>query len=129
MDKNESVSKDKTSVSLSLEGNDHIEYLTNVYKWFEDGKDAYRTACAVALARGFTEKDLPVIRNKTNKYGIGTIDDTGSLRDLICTMRPELSSRPYAASEWLAEIGLAVMRQELDSGNLLIDILEKKLDS
>ena len=129
MEEVDSVSKDVKSVGLSIEANDHIEYLTKVYKWFDDGKDAYRTACAVALARGFTEKDLPKVRNKTNKYGIGTIDDTGSLRDLICTMRPELSNRPYAASEWLAEIGLAVMRQELDSGSLLIDVLEKKLES
>jgi hypothetical protein len=35
-----------------------------------------------------------------------------------------LSARPYASSEWLAEIGLYVIRTELDAGSLLIDILE-----
>ena len=53
MSEQENVQKDKAQVGLSIEGNDHIEYLTKVYKWFEDGQDAYRTACAVALARGF----------------------------------------------------------------------------
>jgi hypothetical protein len=124
MTEQENPQKDKAQVGLSIEGNDHIEYLTKVYKWFEDGQDAYRTACAVALARGFKESDLPNVRNRTTKYGIGTLDPTGSLRDLICIMRPELSARPYASSEWLAEIGLNVIRTELDTGALLVDILE-----
>jgi hypothetical protein len=124
MVENENAQKDKTQVALSIEGNDHIEYLTKAYKWFEDGQDAYRTACAVALARSFNESDLPTVRSRTTKYGIGTLDPTGSLRDLICIMRPDLQARPYAASEWLAEIGLTVIRTELESGTLLIDILE-----
>ena len=118
-------SKDKTQVGLSIEGNDHIEHLTKIYKWFELGQDAYRTAVAVALSRGFNESDMPQVRNRTTKWGTGTLDETGTLRDLICTLRPELSARPYAATEWLAEIGLSVLRTELDSGALLVDILEQ----
>jgi hypothetical protein len=34
-----------------------------------------------------------------------------------------LSEKPYYASEWLAEIGLRTIREELDGGKFLSDIL------
>jgi hypothetical protein len=34
-----------------------------------------------------------------------------------------LSDKPYYASEWLAEIGLSIIREELDSGKFLSEIL------
>lgn len=124
MNENE-IRSDKTQVALSLEGNDHIEYLTKVFKMFADGQDAYRVAVAVALSRGFEENDLSPVHDKKTKYGIGTLDDTGALRDLICILRPDLSSRPYASSEWLAEIGLYTIRTELEEGKTLTEILSK----
>ena len=45
MNDNETRS-DKTQVALSVEGNDHIEYLTKFFKMFADGQDAYRVAVA-----------------------------------------------------------------------------------
>jgi hypothetical protein len=42
---------------------------------------------------------------------------------LIVTFRPELEHKPYSASEWLAEIGLSIIREELDNGTLLSEIL------
>jgi hypothetical protein len=42
---------------------------------------------------------------------------------LIITFRPDLSDKPYYASEWLAEIGLSIIREELDSGKFLSEIL------
>jgi hypothetical protein len=114
---------DKTQVALSIEGNDHIEYLTKVFKLFADGQDAYRVSVALSLSRGFVETDLSPVHDKKTKYGIGTLDESGALRDLICLLRPDLSSRPYAASEWLAEMGLFTIRNEYEEGKTLTEIL------
>jgi hypothetical protein len=116
-------SSDKTQVALSLEGNDHVANLVDNYRWFKDGLDAYRTAVAVALARNKIEIDLPPVTNKKTKYSVSSLDPDGRLRDLIVTFRQELEHKPYFASEWLAEIGLSIIREELDSGKLLSEIL------
>lgn len=114
---------DKTQVALSLEGNDHIANLVDRYRYFKDGLDAYRTAVAVALARGKNDSDIPPITNKKTKYSVSSLDADGRLRDLIISFRPDLESRPYSASESLAEIGLSIIREELDSGAFLSEIL------
>jgi hypothetical protein len=119
----EDVVNDKTQVALSLEGNDHVANLVDNYRWFKDGLDAYRTGVALALARNKSEIDLPPVTNKKTKYSVSSLDPDGRLRDLIVTFRPELEHKPYAASEWLAEIGLSIIREELDSGKLLSEIL------
>ena len=119
----EDVSNDKTQVALSLEGNDHVANLVDNYRWFKDGLDAYRTGVALALARNKSEIDLPPVTNKKTKYSVSSLDPDGRLRDLIITFRPELEQKPYAASEWLAEVGLSIIREELDSGKLLSEIL------
>ena len=119
----EDVSNDKTQVALSLEGNDHVANLVDNYRWFKDGLDAYRTGVALALARNKSEIDLPPVTNKKTKYSVSSLDPDGRLRDLIVTFRPELEQKPYAASEWLAEVGLSIIREELDSGKLLSEIL------
>lgn len=119
----EDVANDKTQVALSLEGNDHVANLVDNYRWFKDGLDAYRTGVALALARNKSEIDLPPVTNKKTKYSVSSLDPDGRLRDLIVTFRPELEHKPYAASEWLAEIGLSIIREELDSGKLLSEIL------
>ena len=119
----EDIATDKTQVALSLEGNDHVANLVDNYRWFKDGLDAYRTGVALALARIKSELDLPPVTNKKTKYSVSSLDPDGRLRDLIVTFRPELEQKPYAASEWLAEIGLSIIREELDSGKLLSEIL------
>ena len=119
----EDVASDKTQVALSLEGNDHVANLVDNYRWFKDGLDAYRTGVALALARNKSELDLPPVTNKKTKYSVSSLDPDGRLRDLIVTFRPELEQKPYSASEWLAEIGLSIIREELDSGKLLSEIL------
>jgi hypothetical protein len=119
----EDVASDKTQVALSLEGNDHVANLVDNYRWFKDGLDAYRTGVALALARNKSEIDLPPVTNKKTKYSVSSLDPDGRLRDLIVTFRPELEHKPYSASEWLAEIGLSIIREELDSGKLLSEIL------
>ena len=127
----EDLSGDKTQISLSLEGNDHIANLVDAYRWFKIPVDAYRTAVAVALSRNKTEIDLPPVTNRKTKWHVSTVDADGRLRDLIITFRPDLELKPYAASEWLAEIGLSIIRDELDSGSLLSDVLlgtEKAMD-
>ena len=117
------VTTDKTQVALSLEGNDHVSNLVDNYRWFKDGLDAYRTGVAIALARNKAEIDLPPVTNKKTKYSVSSLDPDGRLRDLIVTFRPELEQKPYSASEWLAEIGLSIIREELDGGKLLSEIL------
>jgi hypothetical protein len=117
------VTTDKTQVGLSLEGNDHVANLVDNYRWFKDGLDAYRTGVAVALARNKSEVDLPPVTNKKTKYSVSSLDPDGRLRELIITFRPELEQKPYSASEWLAEIGLSIIREELDGGKLLSEIL------
>lgn len=117
------VTTDKTQVALSLEGNDHVANLVDNYRWFKDGLDAYRTGVAVALARNKSEVDLPPVTNKKTKYSVSSLDPDGRLRELIITFRPELEQKPYSASEWLAEIGLSIIREELDGGKLLSEIL------
>jgi hypothetical protein len=117
------VTTDKTQVGLSLEGNDHVANLVDNYRWFKDGLDAYRTGVAVALARNKSELDLPPVTNKKTKYSVSSLDPDGRLRELIITFRPELEQKPYSASEWLAEIGLSIIREELDGGKLLSEIL------
>ena len=119
----EDVASDKTQVALSLEGNDHVANLVDNYRWFKDGLDAYRTGVALALARNKSEVDLPPVTNKKTKYSVSSLDPDGRLRDLIVTFRPELEHKPYSASEWLAEIGLSIIREELDNGTLLSEIL------
>ena len=117
------VTSDKTQVSLSLEGNDHVANLVDRYHWFNNGLDAYRTAVAVSLARNKTELDIPQVTNKKTKYSVSSLDPDGRMRDLIITFRPEHEQKPYSASEWLAEIGLSIIREELDDGKLLSEIL------
>ena len=127
----EIVDGDKTQVGLGFEANDHIANLEAKYEWFANGIDCYRVAVAVALARGKDKSDLGTITGKKNKYSVGSIDSDGRLRELIITFRPDLSDKPYYASEWLAEIGLSIIREELDSGKFLSEILlgtEQKLD-
>jgi hypothetical protein len=114
---------DKSQVGLGFEANDHIANLENKYEWFANGVDCYRAAVAVALARGKDKSDLGSLTGKKNKYSVGTIDSDGRLRELIVTFRPDLSDKPYYASEWLAEIGLSIIREELDSGKFLSEIL------
>lgn len=114
---------DKSQVGLSIDGNDHIEHLTKVHKWFDNGIDAYRVAVAVALARGMQESDLKMPKQRTTKYGVGSLDESGKLREMIITLRPELRDRPYAHSEWLAELGLSIIRNELEMGKYLIEII------
>jgi hypothetical protein len=117
------VSLDKTQVALSLEGNDHVANLVDRYRYFKDGLDAYRTAVAVALARDKGESDIPPLTNRKTKYSVSSLDADGKLRDLIISFRPELEGRPYSSSEWLAEIGLSIIREELDNGAFLSEIL------
>ena len=117
------ITTDKTQVALSLEGNDHVANLVDNYRWFKDGLDAYRTGVAIALARNKSEIDLPPVTNKKTKYSVSSLDPDGRLRDLIVTFRPELEQKPYSASEWMAEIGLSIIREELDGGKLLSEIL------
>ena len=119
----DAVSGDKTQVGMGAEANDHIQYLTNVYKWFKLDQDCYRAAVAVALSRGKTIADLGTVTNKKNKLHVGGMDSDGRMRDLITTFRPDLADKPYYASEWLAEIGLSIIRTELDEGRFLSDIL------
>lgn len=119
----EIIDGDKSQVGLGLEANDHIANLEDKYEWFREGLDCYRAAVAVALARGKDKKDLGTVTGKKNKYSVASIDSDGRLKDLIVTFRPDLSDKPYYASEWLAEIGLSIIRDELDNGNLLSDIL------
>ena len=124
----DNAAADKTQVALSLEGNDHIEHLTERYKWFKEGYHAYKVAVSVALARGKDISDTPPVTKKQTKYSVSTLDSDGKLRDLIISLRPDLVQRPYAASEWLAEIGLMIIRDELDSGRLLYEILMNKAE-
>jgi len=119
----EIIDGDKSQVGLGFEANDHIANLENRYEWFANGVDCYRAAVAVALARGKDRSDLGSLTGKKNKYSVGTIDSDGRLRELIVTFRPDLSEKPYYASEWLAEIGLSIIREELDSGKFLSEIL------
>ena len=119
----EIVDGDKSQVGLGLEANDHIANLEGKYEWFANGIDCYRAAVAVALSRGKDKADLGTITGKKNKYSVGSIDSDGRLRELIITFRPDLSEKPYYASEWLAEIGLRTIREELDGGKFLSDIL------
>lgn len=119
----EIVHGDKSQVGLGLEANDHIANLEDNYQWFKDGIDCYRTAVAVALARGKDRADLGTVTGKKNKYSVGSIDSDGRLREMIITFRPDLSDKPYYASEWLAEIGLSLIREELDNGKFLSEIL------
>ena len=114
---------DKSQVGLGLEANDHIANLQDNYQWFKEGLDCYRAAVAVALSRGKDKKDLGTVTGKKNKYSVGSIDSDGRLKELIITFRPDLSEKPYYASEWLAEIGLSIIREELDNGKFLSDIL------
>ncbi len=114
---------DKSQVGLGLEANDHIANLKDNYQWFKEGLDCYRAAVAVALARGKDRSDLGTITGKKNKYSVGSIDSDGRLKELIITFRPDLSEKPYYASEWLAEIGLSIIREELDNGKFLSEIL------
>lgn len=123
---NAEVKSDKTQVGLSIDGNDHLQHLTEVHKWFKDGSEAYKTAVAVALSRNLKESDLSDPKSRKTKYGVGSLDESGKLRDMITTLRPELSDRPYAHSEWLAELGLSILRTELDQGKLLYEILTNK---
>ena len=122
-DESDLIDGDKTQIGLGMEANDHIEHLTKQYEWFNLGNDAYRAAVAVALARGKDKSDLGTVTNKKNKYSVVSIDPDGRLRDLVITFRPDLSGAPYFASQWLAEIGLSIIRDELDSGRFLSDIL------
>jgi hypothetical protein len=127
----EIVDGDKTQVGLGFEANDHIANLENKYEWFANGIDCYRVAVAVALSRNKDKSDLGTITGKKNKYSVGSIDSDGRLRELIITFRPDLSDKPYYASEWLAEIGLSIIREELDSGKFLSEILiglEEKIE-
>jgi hypothetical protein len=119
----EIIDGDKSQVGLGLEANDHIAHLKDKYQWFREGLDCYRTAVAVALARGKDKSDLGTVTGKKNKYSVGSIDSDGRLRELIITFRPDLSDKPYYASEWLAEIGLSIIREELDGGKFLSEIL------
>jgi hypothetical protein len=57
---------------------------------------------------------------------VGSLDESGKMRDMISTLRPELADRPYAHSEWLAEIGLSILRVELEQGRLLYEVLTNK---
>lgn len=120
---------DKSQVALSLEGNDHIEHLVERYKWFKDGIDAYKVAVSIALARGKNFADSPPVTRKQTKYGVSSLDGDGRMRDMIISLRPDLDKRPYAASEWLAEIGLMILRDELDNGRLLFEILMNTSES
>lgn len=119
----EIVYGDKSQVGLGLEANDHIANLKDKYQWFNLELDCYRTAIAVALSRGKDRSDLGTITGKKNKWSVASIDADGRLRELIITFRPDLSDKPYYASEWLAEIGLSIIREELDSGKFLSEIL------
>jgi len=119
----EIIDGDKTQVGLGFEANDHIANLETKYEWFANGIDCYRVAVAVALSRNKDKSDLGTVTGKKNKYSVGSIDSDGRLRELIITFRPDLSDKPYYASEWLAEIGLSIIREELDSGKFLSEIL------
>lgn len=114
---------DRRTLSASNDANTSLDLLT-AHGWFADGIEAYRVAIAVALARGLTEEDVPERVNAQTKYNVGSVDPEGRIRNLIVLMRPQDSSRPYAAAEWLAEAGLSLISRELEDGELLSDILQ-----
>jgi hypothetical protein len=120
----ENQKQDKTQIGLSSEGNSHIKHLQQEYELFDDEQDAYRFAIAYAVAKKFTENDLPEITERKNKFGTGSIDKDGKIRDLIRIYMPEHSSRPYAMAEILAEIGLFHLHSALDEGKTLTDLLK-----
>ena len=116
--------QDKTQIGLSAEGNSHIKHLQQEFQLFDDEQDAYRFAIAYAIAKNLNESDLPEVNDRKNKFGTGSIDKDGKIRDLIRIYMPDHSLRPYAMAEILAEIGLFHLHAALDEGKTLNEILE-----
>ena len=124
VDVEEIQKQDKTQIGLSAEGNSHIKHLQQEFELFDDEQDAYRFAIAYAVAKNFGESDLPEVTDRKNKFGTGSIDKDGKIRDLIKIYMPDHSLRPYAMAEILAEIGLFHLHAALDKGKTLNEILE-----
>jgi len=113
---------DKQQIGLTQEGNDAIEPVAKEY-FGGSQKEAYLFAISFAIGADLDIVSAPQGGYTTKYNGIGTIDPTGSVRELLEILDIGEPDRPLATMEKLAEIGIREIAQRLSGNETMAEIM------
>ena len=113
---------DKQQIGLTAEANDALKSIA--LKYFGDSqKEAYLFCIAYAIAHDLDIADAPQGGYTTKFNGLGTLDPSGSVRDLLEILRIGEAARPLATMERLAEVGVADIFRRLAGSETMADVI------
>ncbi len=93
--------------------------------YFPEMQDAYRFAIALAARSVDDVSKVPEVRSAGTIFNIGTLDPDRSVRAFIESVLGVEEGRIYKTAEKLAEAGIAVLGERLESGTLnLTELVE-----
>jgi hypothetical protein len=117
-----SAAPDKSQVAISPNSRDLADEVVEK-GGFADRQDVYRLAIAVALTKQL-EPAPEDVGGRINYLGTGSLDPEASIRTAIVQLREDGRDRPYALAERLAEAGIAVLHEHLNSGRSIREFLD-----
>lgn len=113
---------DKQQIGLTAEGNEAIEAIASGY-FGGSQKEAYLFAISYAIGADLDITSAPQGGYTTKYNGIGTLDPTGSVRELLEILEIGESDRPLATMEKLAEMGVRDIARRLSGNETMADIM------
>ncbi|GIL29182.1 hypothetical protein [Actinocatenispora comari] len=113
---------DKQQIGLTLEGNNAIETVSNEY-FGGSQKDAYLFAITYAIGADLAIENAPQGGYTTKYNGIGTLDPSGSVRELLEILNIGEPGRPMATMERLAELGVRDLARRVAGNETMADIM------
>lgn len=113
---------DKQQIGLTGEADDAIRDIAANY-FGGSQKDAYLFAIAYAIGADLDPASAPSGGYTTKFNGIGTLDPTGSVRELLEILAIGDPARPLATMERLAEVGVRDIARKLEGNETVADIM------
>ncbi|MEV4383428.1 hypothetical protein [Streptosporangium sp. NPDC049644] len=114
--------EDKQQIGLTPDANEAITKIATDY-FGGSQQDAYRFAISYAIGANLDIADAPQSGYVTKYNALGTLEIGSSLRDLLELLEVGDPSRPFAAAEKLAELGVRDIARRLDGNETMADIL------
>jgi hypothetical protein len=115
---------DKKQVGLTNRGGEALAVLMKT-GLFPNESDAYRVGIAYSLAKPLNMNAAPESGYHTKFNAVGGLDTDGRIRQLIEILRPDLSERPYATAEKLAELGIVELARRVNEHDSIPTILSE----
>lgn len=113
---------DKQQIGLTGEGNQAIETVAKEY-FGGSQKETYLFAISYAMGADLKIETAPQGGYTTKYNGIGTLDPSGSVRELLEILNIGEPDRPMATMERLAELGVRDIARRLAGNETMADVM------